>query len=232
MKIEVEIHPAQGDILKNLLFKQKAKFSELNTQSLSTDNFTFHIKRLVELGLVEKNESFYSLTNYGKEFANRFETTTFTIEKQAKISVKLLCLREKDGLTEYLIQKRLKQPYFGFFGMVGGKVRWGETTLEAAARELKEETGLTGDLEFIGLQHKLDYSLENELLEDKFFLVVKATNLTGELIENFTDGQNAWMTFEQVDKEPKFFHGARELIEMTKRNTLSFHEAKYHVQGY
>jgi 8-oxo-dGTP pyrophosphatase MutT (NUDIX family) len=58
--------------------------------------------------------------------------------------------RMRDGRTEYLFQERLKQPYFGYWGLPSGKIRWGETILETALRELKEETGLEADREICG----------------------------------------------------------------------------------
>ena len=51
---------------------------------------------------------------------------------------------------KFLAQQRLKQPFYGFWGRPTGKVGWGETILETAARELMEETGLTADLRVAG----------------------------------------------------------------------------------
>lgn len=45
-----------------------------------------------------------------------------------------------DGHT--LLVKRRNPPNAGLWGFPGGHVEWGETALEAAARELLEETGV------------------------------------------------------------------------------------------
>lgn len=42
-----------------------------------------------------------------------------------------------------LMCKREKEPYKGKFNLVGGKVEQGEEELQAAYRELQEETGIT-----------------------------------------------------------------------------------------
>ena len=46
---------------------------------------------------------------------------------------------EKDQI---LFCKRMNDPYEGLFNFVGGKIEPGETSEEAAYRELKEETGI------------------------------------------------------------------------------------------
>ncbi|WP_322096021.1 NUDIX hydrolase [Pelagibius litoralis] len=46
--------------------------------------------------------------------------------------------------AEVLLVRRANPPQAGEWGFPGGKVESGETVLEAARRELREETGLTG----------------------------------------------------------------------------------------
>ena len=43
---------------------------------------------------------------------------------------------------DVLLVQRGKQPYDGFWSLPGGEIRWGETAVDAARRELQEETGL------------------------------------------------------------------------------------------
>ena len=169
------MHKIQNNILRILLFKESARFAELNTGNISNDHFTFHLKRLLEQKLVEKNQdSFYNLTIIGKEYANRLDTDAkdIDIERQAKLSVLMVCVDNSDKETRYLVQQRLKHPSFGFYGFVSGKIKWGETVFESAQRELKEETNLEAELALAGIEHKIDYSDKNELLEDKYFYVI------------------------------------------------------------
>ena len=45
--------------------------------------------------------------------------------------------------TKMLMCRRLKEPYMGLYNFVGGKIEKGEDGIDAAYRELREETGCT-----------------------------------------------------------------------------------------
>jgi 8-oxo-dGTP diphosphatase len=208
MSHEVKIHETQTAILRELLFRPQAGFSDLQKPTgLTSDHFNFHIGRLVELGLVEKVDAGYALTSQGKEYANRLDTDNNTMERQPKSAVLLVIERVQGDREEFLFQERLKQPYFGFWGRPTGKIRWGETIVEAAARELDEETGLAADHRLAGVIHDQVVQDESgELLEDKLFFVVHCTNARGTLKDHFEGGHNEWMTMDEVmAKAPKLF---------------------------
>lgn len=141
-----EIHEFQISILRELLFKPNARFRDLKTIDIENDHFNFHLKQLIKSGFVKKENERYSLTEKGKEYANRIDTDTLLLERQAKVSVALHAVRKRNGVLEYLMHHRLKEPYFGWYGSHSGKIRWGETPLDCAKREFLEETGLTGVL--------------------------------------------------------------------------------------
>lgn len=229
MNTQIEIHPAQAIILRELLFKPIAKFAELNKTELTNDHFTFHIKRLRELGLVEKTKGMYSLTSQGKEFANRMDTETTKIERQAKIAVLVVAVKD----NTILIQQRLKQPYYGYHGFITGKVRWGETVSEAAEREFMEEAGLNAKkFELVGIEHKLDIK-DKVTQEDKFFYIVKVTEPEGELIEQFEGGRNIWMTKTQIANLDKKFGDIPDILKIIRGTKLrNFVEKEYVVEEY
>ncbi|MEI6053735.1 MAG: NUDIX hydrolase, partial [Candidatus Saccharibacteria bacterium] len=190
------------------LFHPSVGFAKLQKiTGMSSDHFNFHLQKLVELKLVEKvSRGTYSLTPRGKEYANKLDTDNHTVERQPKTAVILAVERIKNGKKEYLFQERLKQPYYGFWGFATGKVRWGETIVQTAERELMEETGLTADHRVAGVYHELVYQQETgEQLEDKIFFVVHCTDIKGKLVKEFEGGRNQWMTREQALGQPKIF---------------------------
>lgn len=232
MNVQDTMHPAQVAILHALLFRPSAGFAELQKASgLSSDHFNFHLKKMIEQGLVQKTQKHYMLTVTGKEYANRFDTDARTVERQPKVAV-LLAIENEKG--EWLNQQRLKQPYFGFWGRPTGKVRYGETILETAARELMEETGLTATLECKGVYHKMDYTRdEGELLEDKIFFVIHGTNPQGELMQEFEGGRNAWLSIDEIRKLDTAFEGLDKSREMVS-GPISFTERRheYDAESY
>jgi ADP-ribose pyrophosphatase YjhB (NUDIX family)/predicted transcriptional regulator len=209
MAIDKQLHKAHVAILHVLLFQPDARFADLQKASgLSSDHFNFYLKQLIDEKFVAKNDKgAYHLTFKGKEFANRFDTDERKVERQPKVAVQLMIRR--DGMQ--LVQQRLKQPFYGYWGRPTGKIRWGETILQAAGRELKEETGLEADLAYETVYHKIDFNQETgEMLEDKIFFVVAAHNPRGTLIEDFEGGRNAWMTQEEYVAQPLSFESSSE----------------------
>ena len=230
MSYEPGAHETQITILRHLLFHLQVGFADLQRETdLTSDHFNFHIKKLVEEGYVGKIDKQYMLTRKGKEYANRMDTDENEIEKQPKVSVAITIERKgPKGEREFLFQQRKKNPYYDFWGRVGGKIRWGETVIEAANRELKEETGLEADFEYKLLYHKRDFDkATNELLEDKIFLCVYSDNCRGEIKEEFEGGINRWMTDKEFHKQPKRFVSVDDFQNLIDRGEV-FAERKFY----
>lgn len=228
MSYEPDVHSAQIAILRHLLFVPTAGFAELQkSTSLTSDHFNFHIRKLVDSDMITKTDDRYKLTPRGKEYANRMDTDENEIEKQPKVSVALIVERLNGNRREFIVQKRLKQPYYGFYGRLGGKVRWGESFEQAAARELEEETGLSGSFTFSHIFHKKDYrKSDGKILEDKLFLVMHCRDASGEMLPVFEGGENHWMTQEELVSQDKIFESARDFV--------TYHDqgVPYHAQDY
>jgi 8-oxo-dGTP pyrophosphatase MutT (NUDIX family) len=220
MSYEPLVHEIQIAILRHLLFSPSAGFAELQKDTdLTSDHFNFHVKKLLDRGYIKKNNDQYTLTPQGKEYANRLDTDENEIERQPKVSVVLVVERQNGDRREFLCQQRLKQPYYGFWGRLGGKVRWGESFEEAAERELLEETGLTADFTYKMIFRKRDYKkASGELLEDKVFVIMYSNDAKGELMIDFEGGHNEWLTQDEFVAKEKTFESAREFIRLIDNN--------------
>jgi 8-oxo-dGTP pyrophosphatase MutT (NUDIX family) len=162
----------------------------------------------VELEYLEKADGNYRLSIKGKEYANKLDTDDNTIERQPKSTTIIIIKDPKTGL--FLIQQRLKNPFYGFYTFFGGKMRWGETVPETATRETEEETGLivdVNDWNWRGVYHEIvKYAGAGEIVEDKLFYLMYTEKYSGELMTDFEGGRNAWMTLDEVRASSKRFH--------------------------
>lgn len=201
-----EIHEAQMRIISTLAQSNSARFRDLTKATLLTSDHTnFHIKKLITNGLVEripKAYGEYRLTRAGKNYSTRMNTQDSTLERPPKLSV-VLSVTNSEG--KVLRQQRLKQPYYGFWSRPTGKIRRGETIVQAAERKLVEETGLTATWKISGVEHRIDKSADGILYDDKYLFTLDGVNPKGELAAEKAGMRNYWMDEEEYSKKPKRF---------------------------
>ncbi len=95
-----------------------------------------------------------------------------------------------DG-ERWLMCKRLKDPYKGLYNLVGGKIEEGEDHLEAARRELYEETSLTKeDINIVKLM-SFDYPLDGCYVEIYAGRLKTDTQVSGD------ENQLAWLSLSE-----------------------------------
>ena len=102
-----------------------------------------------------------------------------------------------ESTGKVLVQDRLKS-WHGL-AFPGGHVNDGESIVDCAIREIKEETGLDIDhLKACGLVH-LIYS-ENS---DRYLVFLfKTSDFSGELVSETDEGRNYWVGIEELAKKP------------------------------
>jgi 8-oxo-dGTP pyrophosphatase MutT (NUDIX family) len=230
--MEIKIHEFQISILRELLFKQHARFRDLKKVDITNDHFSFHLKHLLQEGLIIKKNGLYSLSDEGKEFANRMDTDALKIERQAKLAIAIHAIRYHNNVKEYLIHQRLKEPFYGWHGSHSGKIRWGETPLIAAKREFLEETGLSGNFKLKAIAHYHHFHKDGRLLEDKYFWVYKVTNLKGKLKKEVPEGKNIWMNEKEFRKHKNVFATYDEMDEEMNSKKLLYIERPRVVESY
>jgi hypothetical protein len=227
------LNPIQIKILSTLLFNPKARFRDLNIDSMTTDHFSYHLRSLLKEGLVEKDKLTYSLTSKGKIFAGKIDTSVYKMEKQPKVSVIIIPHKLYRGKEVFLIQQRTKEPYFGYKGFVSGKVKYGEILSETAERELKEESGIGGKFRFCYEIHEMVYNKNTgEQLEDKFFHIIECYDLTGKIINKTTEGFNKFVTVKEFMKMKPIYHNEVDLLNWYLKKDFKFKEQKYFIENF
>ncbi|PJA90728.1 MAG: hypothetical protein CO136_00955 [Candidatus Levybacteria bacterium CG_4_9_14_3_um_filter_36_7] len=191
-----QLHEYQKEIIKKLSFTPTLRFNDLLIEEISSEHMNYHLKQLIELNLVTKTDSGYSLTDKGKDFSNLLDDEMDMLEKQPKCSVIVNGVRKNPhSEIEYLLNRRLKQPYFGKVGRISGKVRFGEKLVNAAKRELFEETGLTAKFwQLEKMYRKMRTRNDQTPVQDVFFYIFFARDFEGTLIEKTRYQENIWVT--------------------------------------
>ncbi|MWC27016.1 NUDIX hydrolase [Paenibacillus sp. MMS18-CY102] len=123
------------------------------------------------------------------------------------------------NMDRLLMCKRLKNPYKGLSNLVGGKIEIGETGMDAAYRELLEETNISkGD---IILHHLMDfkYYLQHCYVE------VYAGKLKHDVIVSGDENQLYWSDLNQDFFDMALFAGEGNIghmIEQVKMSKIIF----------
>lgn len=235
-----QLHYIQLEILKKLLFEPELTFSKLRpNKNIENNKLVFHVEQLVDWKYIKKEKSKYILTLDGKEYANRMDTDDARIKQQAKLSVITCCYRKSDNGIEYLIYTRKKHPFYNHQGFNSGKINFGENALEAANRELKEETNLEGDPEIFLVEHQRVFDKSTKrLVEDKFFFYTRVSNPICELIPN-NEGLFEWVAEDNIPKYiTKPFESVEKIQKVIKKlnsfdgTNLTFEELDHWTEGF
>jgi 8-oxo-dGTP diphosphatase len=198
LKYSLDIDPIQLGILTVLNTAKKGKrFSELNTEKLSSDHFNYHLKYLLERRYIEKKNSHYYIIFRGKKLMSDIDLKGKKYDL-FRFSVTVNVVKEIDGKKHILVQKRNRHPYIDDVNTIAGKVKQGESVKEAAIRKFKEETGLIiEDVKVLGTLRKVRMDEEGSLIEDVVYTVCYAENPTGKLQEDGDWGKHWWCNIEE-----------------------------------
>lgn len=217
-------HRVQLSILKRLLFSPTARFSELNKTRLTNDQFSFHLKRLIDLGLVVKAVAGYQLTPVGLEIAGRVNLATGKTVKQPKVSIMVYARKSVEDTNEILLTERQTDPIKGKISLPTSKVTLGESLSEAAKRALKEETGLTAkNVAFAGILQSSHYKSDTPQ-ESAVIVCFRASDLSGKLIRTTKKTKNFWLSLQKAKTLPNTYKGFAKLISLLEMGTPLFEE--------
>ncbi len=193
---EIKIQNIEKRILITLMYKPKRSFNELWNKEGASNKFAYHLKSLEKDGLVEKGkEGKYLLTIKGKKHVAYIEQKSGDSCEFPIVAVITLII--KNG--KYLMTHRTKEPFYGYWGLHGGKLRSTNYILEQAEESIKTETGLTCDMVLKGLFSSKTY-VNNQFSYHHQLFIVKATNPKGTLLKETKKGLNKWVSMGEVKK--------------------------------
>lgn len=216
MNNQQQVNEVQVLIIRQLFRNEVLRFSEINTQGLPSDQFSYHLRQLIKYELVEKTpDKRYRLSVKGRGQAILIDGRENSLIRQGFIACRIVLSRHHNGQKQYLMQQRLRVPYRGYISEPGGKLLFGEDILQAAQRNMLVETGLTCDIIVKGIAHFKD-NYRQQIVQDKFFFVVQASNPRGDLLPSGPTGLNRWLTLSEIQAHPKTHQGVVSMIAMSE----------------
>jgi ADP-ribose pyrophosphatase YjhB (NUDIX family) len=230
----IKLHYFQVELIKKMSLNQSLRFNDLLIEGLESEHMNYHLKQLLDLGFVIKENTRYRLTDSGKDYSNLLDESSDFVEKQPKTSIIIHAVRKNSrGEVEHLLMKRLRQPYFGKVGHPTGKVKFGETIVNAVKRELFEETGLTAKLfQLERVYHKMRRR-NGEYVQDVIFYVFMVKNLSGTLIAKTKYQENFWITKKELAKRQDLdFYDDFTMDDHLKPKPLIFNEDSKEAEGF
>ena len=224
MKDIVPEHHIQKRLFNKLVGAETLRYSELKPKELEANLFMYHLKELIKMGLVEKKDRAYALSQKGRTTATRFSIREQTIRVMPS-TLSVIALQSNEGL--WCLYKRKRQPYIGSLGFPSGKIHLGDSLADAAYRELEEKCGYVRDvhLEWKGtfnlVENEQDGSLKNHVIGQVWHGFVKEKKIA----ENHA-GVTFWDDWTSLDYTD-FIPGFKEIIQgLATKNFFHFELVK------
>lgn len=193
-------HQIRKAIIQKLIHNQRVHYNELWDKNGDSSKFAYHLKQLEEEGIVGKYEDGYGLTTEGRKLSAFIEGETGG-KAELPTPIVVILARKEDKL---LYQQRLKEPFYGYWGPISGKINFGWNPRDCAIRDLKEETNLDAqDMTFRAIQSIKTYESE-KLLHHHLLYVFETTKFTGELKTELHKGLNKFMTLAEARQTKRF----------------------------
>ena len=216
----------QEKILFLLMYHPAMTFNELWHKEGRSNKFAYHLKVLEKKNLVEKTkDGKYKLTVEGKKQVAYLEENSGKEVEFPIVAVITVIMKD----DHYLMLHRTKEPFHGYWGIHGGKLRSTNYILEQAKESIKKETGLTCTVELNGLFSSKSY-VDKQYVYNHQLFVVKATNPKGTLLKETKKGANKWVRKDEV-KKLKILPNIPHLIKIATGKRFRWIEADRFQEG-
>jgi 8-oxo-dGTP pyrophosphatase MutT (NUDIX family) len=193
-------HPIQQSILEDLRVSSIGlRYTDMKPDGVENDLYNYHLQYLVKHELVTKNDDRYRLSLDGKRHLIELNPLDDS-GQSSRFKLASLCLltRGTGDKMEVLYQERLRQPFYGHWGLIGGGIKRGEPALETAARRLREEAGLVAKFTLFGMIRKIHFERSGQLGSDILFHICLSDIYNGNLERHNNFGNQSWVSLAQA----------------------------------
>ena len=193
-------HEIRRDIILKLIHNPRMAYNELRSKKLPSNQFAYHLHSLENEGLIKKHEDGYGLTQEGRKLSTYIEGDT---GGKAELPTPTVVVLVRDG-KKILCQERLKEPFYGYWGFVSGKMNFGWNAIECALRDLQEETGLIAKNPKLRMVEFMKTKEGDKLLHHHIMFIVEVDEFSGELVKKTHKARHEWLTLEEYKRKKRF----------------------------
>lgn len=216
-----ELHHLQRDILVKLSHSSPLRFSELQPKMVANNVFSYHIKKLSELGYIESTPTGYIPKRKALKALHYADETHNKLVRPLTLTM----IYVKDNTGKVLLINRSNDPFREWYGMPSGQIHGSETLPEAAVRELYEKTGISVCVDQLSACGVIDFRYINKKTSDMFVHgigFVYSCLYTGPELEGVTNqyGTLHWSKLTNSRVLPEVFE-ARKLLDNPKHTIIS-----------
>ncbi|MDP1695786.1 MAG: NUDIX domain-containing protein [archaeon] len=183
-------------IFSLFLQNHRMRFSEIeNAVGVRSNQLDYHLKKLIEENIIEKEGEFYVLTKSAESLIPFYQHMTGKESGALPIVAVAILNGEKICLL-----KRKRRPYQGYWGLIGGKVKLEESLKETALREVEEETGLKCKFDrVVSVLH--ERVKDSGKIKHAFVIFLCRVNTKNETLVQSEEGDIAWFSLNELPKE-------------------------------
>jgi 8-oxo-dGTP diphosphatase len=218
-------HSIQVHIMKMLTNNKSLRYGQMKPLGVEGNQFSYHLNALQNEKYILKKDGEYSLTTKGIRYSTQVNFEQFFIRIQPKIVTFVVC-KNKNG--EYLLYKRSKLPFLEKIGFPYGKIHLGERVEEAAAREIREKTGISANVTQKGIMYLTVVDEIGEIITHMLCHIFEGKYPKGEILKNPSFGEVFWMDKKDLFEE-NIMPGVKEVLELAenKKSGLVFKECEF-----
>lgn len=180
----MQLHDIQKEILhKLMLSSENRRYRDLRVNDIENDLFNYHLKTLVQKGLVEKSAATYKLTRDGEFLVE--EVLALGYLRPAADKFRLYAhaiILDCNHATRVISRQRLRKPFIGDRGIHGTSVKQGETCANALVRHYKYHLNidlLPEKLILHGITRKIDLIDNQKVFGDRIHYIFVCNEFKG-----------------------------------------------------
>ncbi len=183
-------HHLQRAIVNKLAFSTALRFSDLKPSTIDNKLFTYHLKKVINAGLVEKEESGnYLLTPEGRRLGLRVLDRQLAVIDRAESVLFLVVKRKTDG--QWLLYRRNAHPLIGKVGFMHATPVPSLDSSAAASEALEKSTGLIGSFNALGGGYFRIFD-NGDLESFTHFTLMVCEDAEGDLIQVDSQAEYFW----------------------------------------